>query len=282
MIKWPHRALVAIRKLYEPLQDIDVYVEDVGDEAFYTHLLKRLGADEIRIARVFACGNRGAVVDAARTYTGPRKALFLIDGDLEWVTGQPAPTGLGALHRLDAYCIENLLICKDGARFILMQDAAMTEYEAGQALGFDTWMESISPALLELFSAFAAVHIYCPQHKTVAIGVGTMCSQDASGATVLDLGKVNAHTQSALSNAKSVANPALVDEIWRRTQARAALLPDPLCRVSGKDFLLPLLDFRLQQLGCRVRRKALRIRLAMACALSPFATLTAAMRQVAR
>ena len=35
MIRWPARALDAIQKLFEPLQDVDIFVEDAEDEVFY-------------------------------------------------------------------------------------------------------------------------------------------------------------------------------------------------------------------------------------------------------
>jgi Protein of unknown function (DUF4435) len=108
MLKWPSRARIAIRKLFQPLQDIDVYVEDENDEVFYRALLKRVGANEIRVARVFGLGGRSAVIEAARAYQDPqRRALFLIDGDLDWVRGV-ALQGPAHLHRHEAYCVENL------------------------------------------------------------------------------------------------------------------------------------------------------------------------------
>jgi len=51
MIKWPERAKVSLRRLFEPLQDIDVYVEDENDEAFYKALLNKVAGDKFKIAR---------------------------------------------------------------------------------------------------------------------------------------------------------------------------------------------------------------------------------------
>lgn len=102
MIKWPERAIGAIRNLFEPLQDIDVYVEDTNDEAFYRALLNA-ATNEITVKRVFALNGRKNVIDAATAYDQKtRPALFIIDGDLPWVKGEPSPKIVG-LHCHDAY-----------------------------------------------------------------------------------------------------------------------------------------------------------------------------------
>ena len=111
VFRWPKRARAAIRKLFEPLQPIDVYVEDTNDEVFYRALLNRVLDGRVHIARVFGLGGRQAVVEAAANHDHfERRALFIVDGDLEWVRGLPAPK-IPYLHRHEAYCIENLLFC---------------------------------------------------------------------------------------------------------------------------------------------------------------------------
>ena len=110
MLKWPERAKAAIRKLFEPLQDLDVYVEDANDEGFYRCLLNHATDGKVRVARVFALGGRNAVLSAAAAHDQrTRRAVFIVDGDLPWVKGESIPE-VDGLHRHEAYCIENLLI----------------------------------------------------------------------------------------------------------------------------------------------------------------------------
>src|SRR5690348_11218246 len=136
MIQWPVRATAAIKKLFEPLQDIDVYVEDSNDEAFYKTLLNRVLQDRVSIARVFGQGGRKAVIEEARKHDhSKRRALFIIDGDLEWVRGICLPK-ITALHRHDAYCIENLLLGEEALSKILSEEIVVTESEAACLLNF--------------------------------------------------------------------------------------------------------------------------------------------------
>jgi Protein of unknown function (DUF4435) len=118
-LKWPGKAISAIQKLFEELQDIDVYIEDRGLESLYLELLKRIRPNGVRFARVLSVGSRLEVIGRARQHDfSIRRALFIVDGDFEWVRGEDPPS-IDGVYRLDAYCIENLLITKPAAVRIL-------------------------------------------------------------------------------------------------------------------------------------------------------------------
>ncbi len=282
MLKWPDRAKSALRKLFEPLQEIDVYVEDTNDEAFYRCLLNSAANGTVKVSRVFSLGGRSAVVDAAIAHDQKtRRALFIIDGDLPWVQGKPVPSIVG-LHCHDAYCIENLILCEKALVLILSQEAVITEEEAAYRLAFDNWVDAIEAPLVDLFSAFATVNAVDPTVPTVSQKVGVMCTRHSStGITTLDISKVNRARDKALKAAVAIADEATVTATHRQTLSRLKGLPQPLRAVSGKDFVLPLVDFHLQSLGCRIKRSSLRVRLASAGDLRRYAPLSAALCQAA-
>ena len=282
MLKWPERAKSALRKLFEPLQEIDVYVEDANDEAFYRCLLNSATNGTVKIARVFSLGGRPAVVNAAAAHDQKaRRALFIIDGDLPWVQGKRVPAIVG-LHCHDAYCIENLILCEKALVLILSQEAVVTEEEATVRLAYGKRVAAVEAPLVELFSAFATVNEVDPTFPTVAQRVGVMCTKHRpTGTTSLDVSKVRGARDKALKAAATAANSETVTATYRRTLARLRGMPKPLRAVSGKDFLIPLIDFHLQSLGCRIKRASLRVRLASAGDLSRYAPLSAALRQAA-
>jgi hypothetical protein len=282
MIRWPERAKNAIKKLFEPLQDIDVYVEDTNDEAFYRSLLNSASNGEIKIARVFAMGGRKAVLDAAAAHDHAiRRALFIIDGDISWVKGEPSPEIIG-LHCHDAYCVENLILCEKALITLLSQEIAVTEEVAVTKLDYRNWLQSIEPHLLDLFAAFATIHTFNSTIATVSQGVGVLCIKHRSGTTELDPHKVTNATLTALTAAKAVASDVAVTSTYNHLIDRIKGLPSPLRAVSGKDYLLPLIDFHLQSLGCRIKRKSLRIRLASAGDMTRFTPLSEALKETAR
>lgn len=283
MLKWPERARAAIRKLFEPLQDIDIYVEDANDEAFYRCLFNCVAHDTAKIARVFALGGREAVISKARTYDHSlRRALFIIDGDLSWVKGEPAPNIVG-LHRHEAYCIENLLMCEHAIATVLSQEIVSTPDEAQKKLAYQSWCNFIRPHMTELFAAFAAAHDIDETIPTVSQGVGVMCvKHKKTKNTELDPAKVKRAKERALVAAEAKASKAEVSARFEALRERINGLPNPLYAASGKDFLLPLLDFHIQTFGVRIRRKSLRVRLATSGDPTRFARLAASLSLATR
>jgi len=283
MIQWPQRARAAIRKLFEPLQDIDVYVEDANDEVFYRMLLKKVSGGRVRVARVFALGGRTAVIDAAAQHDfSRRRALFLIDGDLNWVRGVPPPNVIG-LHQHDAYCVENLLLCEKALAFVLAQEVVLSEEDAETALNFDAWVNSIRQPLVALFAAYGTAHEIAPEIPTVSKGVGVLCATNRRARrTSLDAEKVSREEARLLSAVKNIGGKGLVESTYERILRRLQSLPFPLHGVSGKDFLLPLADLLLQSHGCRIKRRSLRVRLATAGDLTRYSRLHEALLNAAR
>jgi len=267
MIKWPTRAKAAIRSLFLPLQDIEVYVEDENDEVFYRALLKRVVEPDIKVARVLSLGNRDAVIAAANQYDYTNKpALFIIDGDLEWVREIPKAAAKG-LHRHNAYCVENLLICSQAMTTILAQDAVLSEDAAAESLKFNDWLKSFDEPLIELFAAYATAQEFCPELKTVSTGVGVMCTQSKKGkVSSLATAKVNQHVTSTLAAVEKIVGKHNALAHFEKTKKRIKSLPFPVDAISGKDFIFPLLGFHLKSLGSSVNRRSLKVRLAAMCA----------------
>lgn len=282
MLRWPTRAKAAVRALFQPLQDIDVYVEDEDDEVFYRALLQRLSGTKIRIARVLGLGGRPAVIAAASAHPqNGRPALYLVDGDLEWVRGDPPPAA-PSLLRLDAYCIENFLICDQAVAVIVSQDAVLSQDDAKLAVGLEGWLAEIAGPLVELFAAFATSNRLNPTAATVAMGVGVLCSAAAKRKPQeLARAKVQRATKKILDDTTAVAGEESTRLLYEAILARAKALPQPIDVVSGKDFLLPLLNARLQTVGCRITSRALRMRLVSACRTERLMALQSAMFSVA-
>ncbi|WP_398494905.1 DUF4435 domain-containing protein [Variovorax sp.] len=271
MINWPTRALVAVRKLFEPLQELDIYVEDKNDEIFYTHLFKRIAGDEVKIARVFSKTGRSSVIEAAKSHNQKsRRALFLIDGDLEFVKGLPPPVGILGLHRLDAYCIENLLMCGKGASTILMEEAMLSEENATTTLNYHSWLNSIKNPLIDLFAVFSVAHELNPSMQTVAETVGPLCRSAIKNNPQLDEEKVSTKIKSILETLEKDNEKNEIANLLQKRKAQISLMKDPTRIISGKDYLLPLLNFHLQSKGCKIKKTQLRFRLALKCDISGF------------
>lgn len=280
MLKWPDRAKPAIRSLFASLQDVEVYVEDTNDEVFYRALLQRATGKHVRIARVFGLGGREAVINAATKYDHASKpALFIIDGDLDWVRGTPPPISARWFHRHSAYCVENILICPLSIASLVSEELVLSFEDAEKRIGFEAWVNSIEKPLSDLFSAYATANEFCPHLTTVSTGVGVMCTPNRSKTPpVLDPIKVDTEKQQLLASVENIVAKPSILEYCNNVQMRISNLPFPLDAVSGKDFLLPLLHFHLQSLGIRIKKDSLRLRLAKMCAQEKLNDLEEAIR----
>jgi hypothetical protein len=275
--KWPSKTVGAIAALFRTLQDVDVYVEDKESEGFYAELLKVACSGTIRIARVLPLEGRKQVIEAAKAHDfSKRPALFLVDGDFEWVRDEPAPQVPG-VYRLDAYCVENLLLCNHAATQYLMECEACDETRACVLADFDAWQESVLP-LVDLFAAWAALNRVHGHTPTVSTGIGQFL--ESKPVTSLDAGKVESAVQAALSR---LAQERGGLELLGRVRSRIAGLERPLDCVSGKDFLLPALDFHIRlKTKEKSSRAALRFRLARHASVARLNGLDAALTRAAR
>jgi hypothetical protein len=279
MLNWPRRARAALTYLFRPLQDIDVFVEDIGDEVFYNELFKRIAPSSARIVRAFPVGNRTAVIERARTHDFQgRPALFVVDGDFEWVRNEPPPDIRG-VHRLDAYCIENLLIHEEAAIQLVVEECAVTASEAKTSFDFSTWVGDIRGSLVDLFVWFAVLNALEAKEPTVGLGVGKIItSPKKKGLPALDHLKVETLRRKTEAKAVGAARADVAHKLHREVSARVTALSRPIDAVSGKDFLLPLFEFRLwSYTPGKTRRQSLRIRLARHCDPALFSAVTSAL-----
>jgi len=281
MIHWPQRATRALVRLFAPLQEIDVYVEDRESEVFYQTLLE-ISVPDVRVVRVFALNGREDVLAAAAAYRDARRALFIIDGDFSWVRDEPAPSH-NTLYRLEAYCIENLLLSETSAADVLSRFMAIAPTEAANLLKFDEWRQRMSESLVPLFALYAILNVDVPDHATISRGVGRLVSKSGRK-TVLDPTRV-AHEISEVKRALVGAGLS-IENIDKRQHAiidRTRFAAHAVDIVSGKDFLLALLEWEMR-LHCNQvpARKALCFNLARACNPERLRGLAEAVRAIAR
>lgn len=284
MLTWPQKSLSALSYLFRPLQDLDIYVEDSNDEVFYTELFKRISPEGIRIARVYPVGSRTKVIEAAKEHDfSERSALFIIDGDFEWVRDEQPAEVLG-LHRLPAYCIENLIIQEQAIAQIISEEIAVHADVAKATYGFDDWLESVVKNLLDLFVWFATLNHTDPARPTTSLGVGSVIvtapPDNTPALCPLKIGKLAAEVVEQVTSKVGQEAATRSYSIIAKRVRNLAIRSDI---ISGKDYLLPLCEFRLWPIvGRGIRRKSLRVRLARHTDPARFSQTRAAISSAAR
>ena len=266
---YPERALSSKSVLYRPMQDIDIYVEDEGSEAFYTELFNRLVESEVRIATVAPLRGRDNVIKKAAEYSESYPALFLIDGDLYWVAGM-TPPAIPHLYVHPCYCVENVLFCERAMVQIVVENRGdMRESDAETQLNWNAVRKQLEEHLVPLFVEFAVAFALCPEIKTVARGIGCVLRDSQKGCIPrLDTGKIVAVRDDVKAQILKRVDIATYRRKRTSIEDQIRVLGDPLDAVSGKDFLVPVQMFEAGRIGGqKMQRKSFTFRLARHCSL---------------
>jgi len=219
--------------------DIDIYTEDKNeDKAFYVSLLGRLVSDtNITIHDIFPLGCKEDVIKACKTDRGKRRpSLYVVDGDIFLLYQKEEP--IEKLFRLDAYCVENYVICEEsvcqtayelnGGRFSMDEIKSRINYfgvlkNSLPLIDLFFWYSIQS----ELFGKFELRHINAFFNMQSA---------------VVDNGKISNRIEEikeGLINHK-YSEKVLESSLIKREEKFEKSIESLLKIVSGKDFLIPL------------------------------------------
>jgi hypothetical protein len=253
MLEFGYKALMALPKFFSYRNDIDIYTEDkVADKEFYRTIFKRVLGNEIKINDVTPLGCKTNVLNAFdnQDKTDRRRKIYIVDGDLELILDTNRKT-TGNLIVLDSYCIENYLIDETGGiELIYFSNGNESRDNLTNKLNFSKWLEDNAPCLIDLFLNFAILKKYGggPIIKTAH----DFLSQNGKQ-TILDTGSINQYSQDIKSQIiqrltiNGIENP---DDIYSNDYSDLSnkWKTDNMTLlriVSAKNYLLPLLQFRI-------------------------------------
>lgn len=266
-LSWPKRALLAVPVFFRRWNDIDVYIEDSRRHThnIYCELINRVGNGRFVVAKVFPLGGRNEVLAACRAdqRRGGRPRLYVIDGDLDLLTGEPTPP-LQRLFRHKAYCIENYLIDETAAIEVLYEELADDEKAAiRKRLAFDKWELHIE-CVTELFVMFAVQKQLAPMAASVATGFSKIVTN--ANPPYLNKKSVYKLIASIYDGLCATHGHDVVMPITLEIYDRLLSYTPPSLAVSGKDYLLKLFRWYIaKQTKISATAKSLELRLAKFC-----------------
>lgn len=277
---WSASAAESIGLLYRELQPIEVYVEDSNSEAFYFELLNRIIDGPAKIRKVIPLHGRNHVVTHCDNFDHRTSALFLIDGDLD-VFIKERVVGRRNLFQHTAYCVENYLICKNAARELIVEASGTVLRK--NAITDDEWNAALAPLqrLKHLFITFAAAREAYPELKTVSHGFSAIITQKfRKRPPEIDYVKIEQLNKSITCDCIAKVGQAQWEEIRAKVEAQSAEVL-PIDGVSGKDFILPILDHFVRSKGCNTSSTAsLMFKLAKYCSLDRLQNLKFSLQEV--
>ncbi len=142
---------------YRYYNDVDVYVEDNNDEAFYEKLLEKIVDDSIRIRRVFGVGGKTKLLEKVnKCIVKPsiRKMIFIADGDFDIFLNRKFPD-TKLLYVLKEYCIENFLFEEQAINNLIQEESPRKKIREIKAqIRINKWLEETVDRLTILFACF--------------------------------------------------------------------------------------------------------------------------------
>lgn len=263
-LKYSNQVLKTTALFYSNFNDLDIFVEDKGkgDYEFYLELLKKLTEEKVKIRKIFQLGGRDKVIEACKKENNKknnRKSVYIIDGDIDLILNESIK--LDKLFILDVYCIENYLIEKEAIIDIIHETLGVeSKGKIEKKLNFDICIKSISKNLIKFFLLLAISKKY---NLGIKFGNITELISNNKGKPYLDKKKLNVKIQSLkkelikeIKIKKLKEELSLLERLWGYS-------PETLLKiVSGKDYLLPLVNFKIKCFcPINIKTESLKIRL---------------------
>jgi hypothetical protein len=274
MLKYKDFVMPTIGLFFRHKNEVDVFVEDNYDEEFYLTLITRIFQQTgHKVNKLLPLGCKRNVIDACKVDQEKRasKRIYVVDGDLDLIT-DTNEKGLNYLYILDKYCVENYLLHEDSIVEIVHDFLVVKKSTIKKKLDFENWLKGLSFLLIDLFLHYAISKEVCPSVPTISLGVGNLCAP-VKGVPALNAQKCNQRIMDLQTEILKVITEEVYNEKIYALRNKWLSNVDTLLKiVSGKDYIIPLLEFRFQRLKSintiHMRRNSLRLRLAKLCDIS--------------
>jgi len=263
MLKYSLKALQAMPKLFSYRNDFDIFTEDkTSDKEFYKTLFLNLLGEKTKINDITPLGCKANVLKAYDNQDArdKRKKFFIVDGDLDLIIGTNRKDE-NNLIVLDSYCIENYLIDEKGIiDFLYFSNGVLPKEQLKVKLNFEKWLNYNAKYLIELFINFAILKKYGGGPK---IKSATEFLKIEGKQTILDQIKIENYSNeikidiiNLLDSQGYQESSKLYITEFKELNKNWNLENQTLLKiVSAKNYLLPLLQFRMNH--CISKGKAL-------------------------
>lgn len=243
-----HRQLESVFKAYR--NTIDIYTEDQSEyKEFYRKLLsKLLDGTGIIIKDIYPLGCRNKVIECCKKDNSERNKIYIVDGDiyLQYKEKEDIPN----LHVLDAYCIENIIVCEDSlcvAAYNL--DCTKPIEEIKKHVNYQNVIRELITPLMKLFFSYSIQNELCGKFRLYHIN----CYLESSGALIRQdkiEKKINEIKDSVICSGCSEEE---YDRLLRDREQKFPYSEMNLLKiVSGKDFIIP---FFQRHIRCNLKLK---------------------------
>jgi hypothetical protein len=221
------------------------------DQVFYELLLKRLSDEQINIISVTPIGSRANVMKRSLEDKNPQvPTLYIIDGDIDLIMKEPIESY--NLIGLDRYCIENYLCCEQGLISLLSTNYGNSKDHYKSRLEFQNTINNFCSYFQKIaIRYYISQQLECPTgFKKAAdfffIRSGGVFKVDKKAVNI-EIQRVELLIKNKLKKQNIKAFASEMNRMIREVEAKNPYnLNNYLKVLSGKDFVLPLLERKLK------------------------------------
>ena len=232
---------------------IDIYTEDCDkDKEFYVKLLNRLMENtDVIINDIHPLGCRQTVIKCCQNDTDSRrKKLYIVDGDI--YLQYKEKENISHLYVLDAYCIENYMICEDAVCNVAYIFHGQDSYNnVKNILNVPQALNDIAEPLIKLFFYYS-IQMEC-YGQFCLMNIETYIDKSLKQ---IDNNKIEKRITEIRKGLINYGIPEeRLEELLSNRKAKYPYNVDSLLKiVSGKDFIIPYLKYHInRKLRCCVR-----------------------------
>jgi hypothetical protein len=223
--------------------DIDIYTEDeLKDKEFYKVLFSRLVNEDLKINDITPLGSKEDVLKRCQNEPdNGRKKIFIIDGDVKIINGSGLPT-IKNLFILDAYCIENIIFDENSVlNFVYLNCGTKSKEQIKDELKFQQWLEGYTASLVELFLHFAVLDFFGGKFELFNSNKYHVQSVFKADLVTADITKLKDEILGITTTENYNKKLEELRAAWPITSKSLLTI------VSGKDYLIPILLFKVQE-----------------------------------
>lgn len=267
MLRYSSSAQKVKPRFYRYYNDIDVYVEDEHDEAFYGKLLGKIVGGSIRIRKVFGVGGKPKLLEEVDKFIKKpsiRKTIFIADADFDKILKRKFPN-TELLYILNEYCIENFLF-EEQAICDLIEEETIKRRTCNivAQIKISKWLEEIVDKLTPLFACFIIIQKENMGFPNVDIGLGRFLSN--ARIPKLDMMKVQIYLDSFKEYYEASQQKDYYIESQKITRRMGKRWRTRKKYICGKSYLFPLLRFEIKKYSnSDIKLKRLRFRIMNKC-----------------
>ena len=170
-LKYSDEALTTRFLFFQNLNEINLFIEDTGDEYIYETIFKRLFGNEYNIQAIFPQGGKPKVKQCFLEFgekTNGIKNFYIVDGDFDRYIHQEHMIDNPCFLYLKTYNIENYFVDEDACVQFSKGHLKCLDNMAKTKVNFKNWKEKIVSQSAKLFLCYCYIQKYHPTIENVS------------------------------------------------------------------------------------------------------------------